>query len=160
MTAAPLAAGPWRERLRALLAGYRAVLFRHPEIAKMALSTHPSGPNYMALVEAILALLHEGGVTGRPASWGMDLLLLHPTAIAVEHGVPASAAAIVVASAEKSAARREDDAERHPHLTRLGAELLSGDGGARSDWAFDVIVDGILASAARHPAGTGHHPPA
>lgn len=77
--------------MKALLVSYGEVLFRHPEIARMAMSTQPSGPNYLALADAILGLLDEGGVSGREAAWGMDLLLLHPTAVAVEHSSPKSA---------------------------------------------------------------------
>src|SRR4051794_6579253 len=51
--------GTWRDRLKGLLTGYGEVLFRYPGIARMALSTQPSGPHYLALVEAVLALLGE-----------------------------------------------------------------------------------------------------
>jgi AcrR family transcriptional regulator len=143
--ALPEAGGTWRDRLRALLTRYRDVLFEHPEIARMALSTHPSGPNYLALADAILALLAEGGASDRAAAWGLDLLLLYPTAVAVEHSAPKSftrreeeftALAVKIASA---------DAARYPHVARFGDELMSGDGRARFDWAFDVLLDGILA---------------
>lgn len=90
--AMPLAGGDWRTRLKALLARYSLVLFNHPEIARMAMSTQPSGPHYLSLVDAILALLREGGVPDREAAWGMDLLLLFATATAVGHAPPASAA--------------------------------------------------------------------
>jgi hypothetical protein len=64
------AAGPWRDRVKALLTGYGNLLARYPGIARMAMSTQPSGPNYRALVEAILALLHEGGVAdGAHGTW-------------------------------------------------------------------------------------------
>ncbi len=145
------AAGTWRDRLKALLSSYRDVLFRHPEIARMALSTQPTGPNYLALGDAILGLLGEGGVSDRAAAWGLDLLLLYPTAVAVEH------------SNQKSSTQKADDltvlaaqiaivdAARYPHVARLGDELVSGDGVARADWAFHVLLDGILAASSRTP---------
>jgi AcrR family transcriptional regulator len=141
--------GTWRDRLKALLASYRDVLFDHPEIARMALSTQPSGPNYLALVDAVLALLGEGGVSDRAAAWGLDLLLLCSTAVAVEHSAPKSpeqAAADFSALADKIATA---DATRYPHVSRLGDELMSGPGSARADWAFDVLLDGILAANSR-----------
>ncbi|MFD6995306.1 TetR/AcrR family transcriptional regulator [Streptomyces mirabilis] len=155
-------AGPWRDRLKALLVSYGEVLFRHPEIARMAMSTQPSGPNYLALAEAILGLLDEGGVSGREAAWAMDLLLLYPTAVAVEHSSPAVA---VEHRSPKSATQESDefsalaakiataDPARYPHITRLGDTLLSGDGPSRTDWALDVILDGVLAAASRASAG-------
>jgi hypothetical protein len=135
--------------LKALLTSYRDVLFDHPEIARMALSTQPSGPNYLALADAVLALLGEGGVSDRAAAWGLDLLLLYPTAVAVEHSGPRSpeqAADDFSALAEKIATA---DAVRYPHVSRLGDELMSGDGSARADWAFDVLLDGILSATSR-----------
>jgi AcrR family transcriptional regulator len=141
------ATGPWRDRLKALLISYRGVLFGHPEIARMALSTQPSGPNYLALVNAVLALLHEGGVPDGAAAWGVDILLLYPTAVAVEHTAPARSAADASELAGHITAVDED---RYPHIARLGDKLISGNGASRSDWAFDVLLDGIL--AARPPA--------
>src|SRR5256885_125984 len=85
VVAAIPAAGTWRDRLKTLLTDYLKILAGHPQIAQMAISTQPSGPNYLALAEAILALLGEGGVSDQAAAWGLDLLLLYPTAIAVEH---------------------------------------------------------------------------
>jgi AcrR family transcriptional regulator len=142
--------GTWRDRLKALLTSYRDVLFAHPEIARMALSTQPSGPHYLALVDAVLALLAEGGVADRAAAWGMDLLLLYPTAVAVEHGTPASSTPDD-RFADLAARIAAVDAERHPTIARLGGELMSGDGAARSAWAFDVILDGIVAASTRAP---------
>jgi len=142
------ATGTWRDRLKALLRNYAAVLFSHPEIARMALSTHPSGPNYLALVEAVLALLDEGGVTGRAASWGVDLLLLYPTAAAAEHSAksPAQEAEEFSALTDQIASA---DASLYPHIALLGDELMAGDGFSRSDWAFNVLLDGIVAAGTR-----------
>lgn len=144
-------AGTWRDRLKALLISYVELLFRYPEIARMAMSTQPSGPNYLALVETIAALLGEGGVTGRAAAWGVDLLVLYPTAVAVEHGAAGSA----VQKAEDLSALATQlayvDGERYPHIARLGTELVSGDGAERFDWAFNVLLDGILAASSATP---------
>jgi AcrR family transcriptional regulator len=138
----PATDGSWRDRLKALLKAYQRILFRYPEIARMAMSTQPTGPNYLALTEAILALLNEGGVADRAAAWGVDLLLLYPTAVAVEHSTPRPPDTLSTLDKKVAAA----DPARYPHLTRLGAELTSGDGSTRFDWAFDVLLDGMLAA--------------
>jgi AcrR family transcriptional regulator len=145
-------AGTWRDRLKALLAGYGEVLFRHPEIARMAMSTQPSGPNYLALADAILGLLDEGGVSGREAAWAMDLLLLYPTAVAVEHSSPKSATQEADEFSALAAKIATADPARYPHIARLGDTLVSGDGPSRTDWALDVILDGVLAAASRASA--------
>lgn len=140
----PPPTGPWRDRLKALLTSYRDVLFGHPEIARMALSTQPSGPHYLALVNEILALLHEGGVPDGAAAWGVDLLLLYPTAVAVEHSAPTRKAT----TSDLAEHVTKVDEASYPHIARLGQGLISGNGETRSNWAFEVLLNGILAAAA------------
>ena len=138
-------AGPWRRQLKDLLGAYGEVLRDHPALARMALSTRPNGPHFTAIVERVLALLVEGGADDHAAAWGVDLLLLLPTALAVEHSADVSP--------EREAGRLSDmadritsaDPRRHPNIVRLGQDLISGDGSTRSDWALDVVLDGILA---------------
>ncbi|WP_406300775.1 TetR/AcrR family transcriptional regulator (plasmid) [Embleya sp. NBC_00888] len=142
----PPQGGTWRDRLKALLANYAELLIAHPELSRMALSTQPNGPNHMALAEAVLDLLREGGVSDHAAAWGLDLLLLHPTAIAVEHGNRESPGQRADDPTERIAAV---DAGRYPNIARLGGELTSGDGPTRSNWCFDVLLDGIHAASAR-----------
>jgi AcrR family transcriptional regulator len=137
--------GDWRARLEATLAGYRDVLITHPEIARMALSTQPSGPNYLALVETLLALLVEGGVPDREAAWAVDLLLLYPTAVATERAGRTDPGETLDRSALAGRIASADPA-RHPTLARLGTELLSGEGPDRFGYALTVLLNGILAS--------------
>jgi AcrR family transcriptional regulator len=140
------AAGPWRDRLKALLTGYGNLLARYPGIARMAMSTQPSGPNYRALVEAILALLHEGGIADGAAAWGVDLLLLYPTAIAVEHSSPKAERQQAEVRSDLATQLATTDAAQYPHIARLGTALVSGEGPDRAEWALDVLLDGILAA--------------
>lgn len=134
----------WRDRLRTVLWAYRDVLFAHPELARMSLSTQPSGPNYLALLDTLLGLLREGGATDGAAAWGVDLLLLQATAVAAEHSLrdrpndgvePALVAALAAA-----------DPARYPEVARIGTELISGPGPDRADWSVDVMLDGILSN--------------
>ncbi|RSD07927.1 TetR/AcrR family transcriptional regulator C-terminal domain-containing protein [Amycolatopsis eburnea] len=138
--------GDWRERLWAVLESYRAVLFAHPSLARVALVTRLSGPNYFALVEAVLALLDEGGMAPGQAAWAVDVLLLSATAAAVEHG----------SRREKPGAAREHEVmvesvaaaspRTHPHIAALAADLVSGPGPVRARWAFDALLNGALAT--------------
>jgi AcrR family transcriptional regulator len=139
-------AGSWRERVKALLFGYRDVLHARPEIARMALSTQPSGPHFVALVEAILALLVEGGATGRAAAWGVDMLLLGQTAIAVEHSTPKPARHATADLDAIAVSIATADPARTPTIAHLGAELVSGTPAERASWAVDVTLDGLLAA--------------
>jgi AcrR family transcriptional regulator len=144
VAAADLPAGTWRDRVKALLFGYRDVLHAWPEIARMALSTQPSGPNFTALVEAILVQLHEGGAADRAAAWGVDMLLLQQTAIAVEHSAHKPARSATGDLDAIAATIAEADPARTPHIVRLGAELVSGTPDERANWAIDVTLAGIL----------------
>jgi AcrR family transcriptional regulator len=136
--------GTWQNQLKTLLTSYQQVLLSHAGIARMALSTQPNGPNYLALVDRVLALLDEGGVSRKAAAWGVDVLLLLPTASAVEHApkTPARPSHDFAALAARIAAV---DPLVHPHIAALSEDLLSGDGEARTNWALDVLIAGIVA---------------
>lgn len=144
----PSVDGSWRDRLKGLLSSYGEVLFAHPDLARTALSTQPTGPHYAALVETVLGLLGEGGVTGRAAAWGMDLLLLYPTAVAAEHAEDTPPRAARRAEA-RSLQVAVTDPGTYPRIAALGGELVSGDGRSRTDWALDVLLDGVLTAATR-----------
>lgn len=146
--------GDWRERLWAVLASYRAVLFAHPSLARVALVTRLSGRHYLALVEAVLALLDEGGMAPERAAWAVDVLLLTATATALEHG----------SRREKPGAAREHEVmtaslagvspRTHPHIAALATDLVSGPGPARARWAFDALLNGALATPRPGPGET------
>jgi AcrR family transcriptional regulator len=139
----PLPEGMWRDRLKRLLKQYRQVLFDYPEIARMTLTTHLSGPNYLALVERILALLHEGEIPDHKAAWLVDLLLLYATATAVEHSTRAVSPQTSAEDSALTAAILTADANAFPNIARIGAALLGG-GSARFDWSLDIMLNGVL----------------
>ena len=147
VAAAEPPAGTWRDRIKALLFGYRDVLHARPEIARMALSTQPSGPHFTALVEAILTQLIAGGAGDRAAAWGVDMLLLGQTAIAVEHSTPKPVTHATADLDAIAATIATADPSRTPTIARLGAELVSGTPAERASWAVDVTLDGILAAS-------------
>lgn len=141
--AEPSSPDDWHERLKGTLRSYMAVLFEHPELARMAMSTMPSGPNYLALVETILALLKEGGVPDGQAAWAVDLLLLFATAQAAEKAAWKASARSPSDFSSLAKIIETADAKTLPNIARLGADLLSGRGD-RLDWGFDVLINGIL----------------
>ncbi len=136
--------GTWCDRLKQLLMRYTLVLFEYPEIARMTLVTHPSGANYLTLIEYILALLKEGGLPGREAAWAVDLLLLHATANAAEHSTRKSSSQAANEDAILASVIAAADASIYPHIARLSNELLSGKGHDRFLWGIDVLLTGIL----------------
>jgi Tetracyclin repressor-like, C-terminal domain len=134
----------WRDRLKQVLTRYTFVLFTYPEIARMTLTMHPSGPNYLALLEHLLALLKEGGMPDREAAWAVDLLLLYATATAVEQGTRQSSAVAAEEDSDLVAAITTIDARVYPHIAQLGNKLFSGRGPDRFAWGIDVLLSGAL----------------
>ncbi|MFF0742760.1 TetR/AcrR family transcriptional regulator [Streptomyces sp. NPDC004111] len=143
--------GDWCDRLVALLVSYTHVLFEHPSLAHSALVARPAGPNYLALVEAVLALLHEGGVPDGQAAWGVDVLLQVATATAAEQ---ATRDETVSADDEDQALIRSlhgVSAGTHPRIAALGGDLYSGTPGQRIAWIFRAVINGTL-NTPRTPA--------
>jgi AcrR family transcriptional regulator len=140
------ASGDWRDRIDTVLGSYGRVLRENPGLARSALVARPSGPNYVNLLEALLALLKEGEVPDAQAAWGVDILLLMATAHAVEHAgktndVPGTG------PEWNSLAAALDDASpaTAPHVAALGVPLLlSGPPHLRRTWTVRVLLDGIL----------------
>ncbi len=135
--------GNWHERLRRVLASYTVVLFAHPGLADSAMTARPCGPHALDLWEALLALLHEGGVPDDRAAWGVDLLLQIATATAAEHGARARAVDPGDEQDAVETAIRGASPDSHPRVAALAVELLSGEGADRLDWAFSVLIDGF-----------------
>ncbi|WP_067691361.1 TetR/AcrR family transcriptional regulator [Nocardia jejuensis] len=150
------AAGAWQDRLVAVLTSYTTVLFGNPALARSALTARPSGPGYLNLVEAVLALLREGGVPDREAAWALDLLLQYATATAAEQtGHDADPAADADHHA-LAAALRDAPPRTHPHTAALASEMMSGSGEARLDWGFRLILNGALHTPRPDPLPGNH----
>ena len=137
------APGDWRDRLMQILSSYTSILFEQPGLAQSVLVTRPSGPAYLSLVEAILALLSVGGVPPARAAWAVDILLHFATSTAAEQGTRHRAAGTEEEDDAVAAALREAPAGTFPQIAALGAELMSGEGPDRLIWGFSVLVSGI-----------------
>ncbi|WP_431676607.1 TetR/AcrR family transcriptional regulator [Kitasatospora sp. KL5] len=138
--------GDWRERLTAVLGSYTQVLFRHPALAHSALLARPFGPNYLALAEAVLALLHEGGVPDAQAAWGVDVLLQVATATAAEQSARDHDTAAESDHRALMGALGAVSADSHPRIAALGADLVSGTPEERLAWTFRAVINGTLAT--------------
>lgn len=139
----------WRERLWSLVLSYTEVLRAQPALARVALVTRLSGPNYLALVDAALGLLDEGGAGHAGASWAVDALLLMATATAVEQGTRARRPTSAAQDASLLAEIVTASADRYRHIAAVGRALVAGPGLDRTRWAFDALVDGALAAPGR-----------
>ena len=145
--------GGWRARLVELLVAYTELLFAHPSLARSALTLRPSGPNYVRLVDSVLALLRTGGVPAGQAAWGVNLLLQLATATAAEHGTRRECAGAGGAEEEAAQFWRQVSAGEYPGIAWASADLFTG-GPRRMRWAFDILIAGIAAQKI-----TPHLPP-
>jgi AcrR family transcriptional regulator len=140
----PATSGPWLARLIDLLESYAAVLFEHPEIARISMSTHTSGPHYLRLVDVMLGLLEEGGVPSGQAAWGVDLLLAYPTFLAAERGTRTTAQrAGNLDLADLATHIADADPTVLPHLNGAGLDIVSGTPAERLRWGLTVVINGI-----------------
>lgn len=138
----PKPARSWRADLTHLAEAYLDVLMRYPEIARLTMATHATGPSSMRLFDTVAGLLIKAGADTRAAAWGVDLVLAFVTATAAEHGGRKDEDAELDTLRETMDAV---DARVHPHLAKLQAEMVSGKG-QRFRWGLDVLVRGILSA--------------
>jgi AcrR family transcriptional regulator len=81
---ADLPKGNWRERLASLLLKSISTASGHGGLARVALTTVPSGPNAIAVTERVRALLAEGGLDEATIPAALDLLGLFVTGAALD----------------------------------------------------------------------------
>jgi AcrR family transcriptional regulator len=136
--------GDWREQIEAVLASYSRLLSQLPSLAHSALVARPSGPNYLNLLDALLALLSQGGVPDDQAAWGVDTLLQVATASAAEHAGQDDSSSPEKEWEAVAAAVENASAAEVPHVAALGSELLSGTPQMRRTWATQMLLNGIL----------------
>ncbi|NEA30485.1 TetR/AcrR family transcriptional regulator C-terminal domain-containing protein [Streptomyces sp. SID13031] len=147
-------ADDWREGLHRVLGSYTDILLAHPSLAHSALNTRPDGPHYLALVDTLLGLLAAGQVPAGQAAWGLDFLLQTATATAAEHSVPRNGASHEDELRQLSEHLAGASAEKFPYVHGQAADLVSGTPAERRRWAFDMLINGIIATA-RPAGGTG-----
>jgi len=137
----------WRAQLHSLLERMHRALVAHPGIAATAMANPPTTDAALLLQENLLAILLAGGLDPQDAAWAADIF-----------------AALVTYAAIEADVRRADRQElgdelyelfaglppgRFPLVTAHAAQLVAGSGDERFHFAIDVVLDGMLARAAR-----------
>lgn len=144
----------WRGQLHSLLLRMHQALVAHPGIAATTLADPPTTEAVLLLTENLLGILLAGGLDPQGAAWGCDIFALLVTAAAIEDDV-------------RRARGRTHDGDRREHVDELyktfagaspdrfplivahAAQMVAGDGDERFRFAIDVVVDGMVARAAR-----------
>ena len=131
-----------------------ATLVAYPGIAAMTLAYPPMTDAVLVVTENLLGILLAGGIDPQDAAWTCDLFVLLVTGVASEDDVRH-------ARGETKDDHREqiDDLQqtfagmapdRFPLLVAHATQMVAGDSDERFRFAVDVIIDGVLARAARH----------
>jgi AcrR family transcriptional regulator len=143
----------WRAQLHSLLARVRRALVAHPGIAAMTLADPPTSEAVLQLVENLLGILLAGGLDAQDAAWACDIFVLLATAAAREDDVRRPRGA-----SDDERRQQVDELyrtfaglppDRFPLITAHAAEMVAGDGDERFRFALDVVIDGVVARAAR-----------
>jgi AcrR family transcriptional regulator len=141
----------WRAQLHSLLQRMHRALVAHPGLATLTLEDPPTTEVVLRLTENLLGILLAGGIDPQDAAWACDVFVSLETAIASEDDVRR-------ARGRGDRSEQVDDVlktftalppDRFPLLTAHAAEMVAGDHDERFRFAVDVVVDGLLARAAR-----------
>jgi AcrR family transcriptional regulator len=141
----------WRAQLHALLQRLHQALVGHPGIAAITLANPPTTEPVLRLTENLLGILLAGGIDPQDAAWACDILVLLVTAAAREDDVrrprDGGDAAGHADSIYKTLAGLPP--ARFPLIAAHAAQMVAGDGDERFRFAIDVVIDGVIARAAR-----------
>jgi len=142
----------WRVQLLQLLTDIRAAMTAHGDIASMSIGRIPLHPHTLRVADRMMALLTAGGMPPKDAALAADLLPLYVVAVAFEEGVEA------VAGRKNGDEYHEQvaatwaalPAETYPAMTALMPHLFTaGDAEDRFRFGLEVLLDGLVARAAR-----------
>jgi len=137
----------WRAQLHSLLERMRRVLAAHPGIAATAMAHPPTTVAALLLQENLLAILLAGGLDPQDAAWGADIFAALVTYAAIEADVRRAGRQELAGELYQLFAGLPRD--RFPLLTAHAAQLVAGHSDERFRYAIDVVLDGMLARAAR-----------
>jgi AcrR family transcriptional regulator len=143
----------WRAQLHSLLQRLHQALVAHPGIAALTLADPPTTETVLRLTENLLGILLAGGLDPQDAAWACDIFAMLVTAVAREDDV------------RHARDRGDDDRQEHvdelyktfaglpldrfPLIAAHAAQMVAGDGDERFRFAIDVVIDGVVARAAR-----------
>jgi hypothetical protein len=120
----------------------------------MTLEDPPTTEVVLRLTENLLGILLAGRLDPQDAAWACDIFVSLVTAVASEDNVRRARG-----RSDEGARRVQVDKmyktfaglppERFPLIATHAAQMVAGDGDERFRFAIDVVIDGLLARAAR-----------
>jgi AcrR family transcriptional regulator len=143
----------WRTQLQSLLQRLRQVLVAHPGIDAITLFRSPTTEAVLRLTENLLGIMLVGGLDAQDAAWACDIVVMLVTATAREDVVRRPRGGSDGDHRQQVDELYEAFAglppDQFPLLTANAALMVAGDGDERFRFAIDVVIDGVIAGAAR-----------
>jgi AcrR family transcriptional regulator len=141
------APGRWRAQLHSLLERSHRALTAHPGIAALALASPLTSESALLLQENLLAILLAGGLDAQDAAWAADIFAALVTHAAIEDDLRRADAKELAGQLHQLFTNLP--AQRFPLINALAGQLVAGTSDERFRFAIDVVIDGLLARAAR-----------
>jgi AcrR family transcriptional regulator len=146
----------WREQIRDVCAQMRDQYLKYPGISRAALAMVPTNLETLRVSEGLFAILLAGGIEPQTAAWAIDALALYVAGYAME------ASMVQQRQKDQSATwvlGRDELVRRFtalpeatfPQTRRYAAELTSGAGHERFDFALGLIIDNLTRQATPRP---------
>ena len=130
--------GEWQDRVRVLLDRVRVAVARHPAIAPLVLRHRQAAPGSLRLIEAMLSLLTEGGLSGADRVVAQRTLMAHLLGfLQNEHYAALSGPGTIVMS--------ELSPDEYPLLARTAADARSVAADEEFRRGLDIVLRGLAA---------------
>jgi AcrR family transcriptional regulator len=140
----------WRVQLDSLLQRMYQAFVDLPGVAALTLADPPTTETVLRVTENLLGILLAGGLDPQDAVWTCDLLVLLVTGVASEDDVRRARGGTHEDLREQFYKTFVGlPPERFPLLVAHAAEMVAGDVDERFRFAIDVVIDGVVARAAR-----------
>ena len=138
----------WREQLLKVYTQIRDRYLKYPGVSRAALATVPTNLETLRVGESILAILLAGGIDPRTAAWARDAMSLYVSAYALEQSLVQQRRRHQdqewVLSREELVDRFAAlPAEKFPQTRHHAAELVSGTGADRFEFALGLLMNNL-----------------
>lgn len=136
----------WSEQVKDMLRSLRQVFRAHRDLARIALTRIPLGPNGVVGLERTMALLRAGGLPDEIAAYAGDLLSSFVTAEVLDDAFPQSCTGDGSVQAYVDQIRdylSALPADRFPNLVSLAEPITSLDSERRFELGLEIILRGL-----------------
>jgi AcrR family transcriptional regulator len=138
----------WREQLLGVYTQIRDLYLEYPGVSRAALAMMPTNLETLRVGEGILAILLAGGIEPRTAGWARDALSLYVSAYALEQSLVRQRRRHqdqewVLSDEELLDRFSALPAEKFPQTRRHAAELISGTGHDRFEFALGLLMNNL-----------------